>query len=428
MLRQARQRRHASTTARRRRRRCCRRSNEIIWGSLAFLVLLVAMWKFGVPAVKNMEQAREDRIRNDLEGAEQARCRRRGREGAVPRADRRRQGRGRPDHRGGPPVGRAGARATSSRGPRPRRTRSASGRRPTSRRSSNAGDGRAAHRRGVSSRSTSRSASSSATSTATRNRSSSTASSTRSGATDRWPIASTSTRRRCSTSSRPKATSTRSKTSCSASRGSSRATTTCAWRSRNPGLPLDRRAAIVDELLENRALPITRAIATFIVGAGRGHDLPAIVDRFVELAAQSREHEVAEVRSAVALDDAQQRTARRPRSSRSTGKQVEVKVIVDESVLGGHRRHDRRHGDRRHGPSPPRPAEGEDLMAELTIDAADIAAVLRKNVEGFQPVDRERAGRSGARGRRRHRACRRAARTRRSTSCSSSRAARSAWR
>jgi F-type H+-transporting ATPase subunit b len=31
------------------------------------------MWKFGVPAVKNMEQAREDRIRNDLESAERAR-------------------------------------------------------------------------------------------------------------------------------------------------------------------------------------------------------------------------------------------------------------------------------------------------------------------------------------------------------------------
>ena len=46
--------------------------NEIIWGSLAFLVLLGAMWKFGVPAVRNMEQAREDRIRTDLEGAEQA--------------------------------------------------------------------------------------------------------------------------------------------------------------------------------------------------------------------------------------------------------------------------------------------------------------------------------------------------------------------
>jgi F-type H+-transporting ATPase subunit b len=49
-------------------------TNEILWGSAAFLVLLVAMWKFGVPAVKNMEKAREDRIRNDLEGAEKARA------------------------------------------------------------------------------------------------------------------------------------------------------------------------------------------------------------------------------------------------------------------------------------------------------------------------------------------------------------------
>jgi F-type H+-transporting ATPase subunit b len=48
-------------------------NNEIIWGSAAFLVLLIAMWKFGVPAVKNMEKAREDRIRNDLETAERAR-------------------------------------------------------------------------------------------------------------------------------------------------------------------------------------------------------------------------------------------------------------------------------------------------------------------------------------------------------------------
>src|SRR5436190_11279108 len=33
-------------------------------------------------------------------------------------------------------------------------------------------------------------------------------------------------------------------------------------------------------------------------------------------------------------------------------------------------------------------------MAELTIDAADIAAVLRKNVEGFRPeVDRAQVGR-----------------------------------
>jgi F-type H+-transporting ATPase subunit b len=48
--------------------------NEIAWGSAAFVVLLFAMWKFGVPAVKNMENAREDRIRNDLEAAERAKA------------------------------------------------------------------------------------------------------------------------------------------------------------------------------------------------------------------------------------------------------------------------------------------------------------------------------------------------------------------
>jgi len=102
----------------------------------------------------------------------------------------------------------------------------------------------------------------------------------------------------------------------------------------NPGQPADRRAAIVDELLENRALATTKAIGAFIVGAGRGHDLPAIVDRFVELAALGREHAVAEVRSAVPLDDAQrQRIA--AALSRATSKQVEVKVVVDESVMGG---------------------------------------------------------------------------------------------
>jgi F-type H+-transporting ATPase subunit b len=47
-------------------------NNEIIWGMAAFVVLLLAMWKWGVPAVKNMEKAREDRIRNDLESAEKA--------------------------------------------------------------------------------------------------------------------------------------------------------------------------------------------------------------------------------------------------------------------------------------------------------------------------------------------------------------------
>jgi F-type H+-transporting ATPase subunit delta len=102
----------------------------------------------------------------------------------------------------------------------------------------------------------------------------------------------------------------------------------------NPGLPVDRRAAIVDELLEGRALALSRSMASFIVGAGRGHDFPAIVQRFVELAAQSRERAVAEVRSAIPLDDAQTKRLA-DALGRATGKHVEVKVVVDPTVMGG---------------------------------------------------------------------------------------------
>ena len=99
-------------------------------------------------------------------------------------------------------------------------------------------------------------------------------------------------------------------------------------------LPAERRMAIVEELIGQHALPTTTAILSFIVGSGRGHDLVAIVQKFVELAASTRAHEVAEVRSAVPLDDQQvQRLA--TALSQATGKQIEVKVVVDEKVLGG---------------------------------------------------------------------------------------------
>jgi len=47
--------------------------NEVIWGMLSFFVLLGLMWKFALPQVRSMMTAREDRIREDLEKAENAR-------------------------------------------------------------------------------------------------------------------------------------------------------------------------------------------------------------------------------------------------------------------------------------------------------------------------------------------------------------------
>jgi F-type H+-transporting ATPase subunit delta len=102
----------------------------------------------------------------------------------------------------------------------------------------------------------------------------------------------------------------------------------------DPALPAEERVAIVDDLLGRKALAATLALVTMVVTAGRIQDLPQIVDRFVEQAAQLRDHEVAEVRSAVPLTPQQERRLAEALST-ATGKQVELKVVIDTSVLGG---------------------------------------------------------------------------------------------
>ena len=63
-------------------------------------------------------------------------------------------------------------------------------------------------------------------------------------------------------------------------------------------------------------------------------DLPAIADRLADKAAAERNKAIAEVRSAIDLDEAT--VARLQESlSKATGKDVEVKTVVDPSVLGG---------------------------------------------------------------------------------------------
>ncbi|HEY2430806.1 MAG TPA: F0F1 ATP synthase subunit delta, partial [Acidimicrobiales bacterium] len=70
----------------------------------------------------------------------------------------------------------------------------------------------------------------------------------------------------------------------------------------DPAIPVERRAGVVEELLGKRAAPLTTAIVTLIVEAGRARDLPDIVDAFVAQAAELRSEAVAEVRTAYPLD------------------------------------------------------------------------------------------------------------------------------
>jgi len=102
----------------------------------------------------------------------------------------------------------------------------------------------------------------------------------------------------------------------------------------DPQLPPTRKVAVIQELLERKALATTQALVLAVVVAGRASDLEEIVDRFVELAASEREHEVAEVRSAVPLSDDDVERLREA-LSRATRKNVEVKVVVDPDVMGG---------------------------------------------------------------------------------------------
>lgn len=99
-------------------------------------------------------------------------------------------------------------------------------------------------------------------------------------------------------------------------------------------LPVELRQGIVEDLLGDRTQPVTKALVSFVVGSGRARELAAIIDLMVRLSAEERSEAIAEVRSAIPLDDSQQQRLAEA-LSKKTGQKVSVKVSVDPSVLGG---------------------------------------------------------------------------------------------
>ena len=99
-------------------------------------------------------------------------------------------------------------------------------------------------------------------------------------------------------------------------------------------IPVARRQGIVEDLLGSKGSPVTANLVAFVVGAGRARQLPQIIERLVERAASAKDSVVGEVRSAIPLtEDQQSRLA--DALGKATGKKVELKVVVDPSVLGG---------------------------------------------------------------------------------------------
>jgi F-type H+-transporting ATPase subunit delta len=102
----------------------------------------------------------------------------------------------------------------------------------------------------------------------------------------------------------------------------------------DPRLPLERKQGIAADLLGGRVLPLTLNLVNLVVAGGRSRDLPAIADELAARAAAERDRAIAEVRTAFELDE---ETVQRLAAalSRATGKQVEVKTVIDPSLLGG---------------------------------------------------------------------------------------------
>ncbi len=99
-------------------------------------------------------------------------------------------------------------------------------------------------------------------------------------------------------------------------------------------LPVGRRLTFVESEALSAAHPATRAALAMVIAADRVRDLTAIAQEVSERAAAARDEELAEVYVAVPLDEERKRSLK-DALERATGRKLELKVYVDESVVGG---------------------------------------------------------------------------------------------
>lgn len=102
----------------------------------------------------------------------------------------------------------------------------------------------------------------------------------------------------------------------------------------DPGTGDEAKLALLAELLGPKAHPVTMRLLGLVVAGGHIRELSAIADAFVARASAAGQASVAEVRVATPISE-EQRTRLAAALSESKGRPVDVKVIVDPTVLGG---------------------------------------------------------------------------------------------
>lgn len=102
----------------------------------------------------------------------------------------------------------------------------------------------------------------------------------------------------------------------------------------DPQVPFERKQGVVSDLLGKRASAVTIALVNMLIGSGRIGDFETIAERMMALAAEAEDEVVAEITSAVDLDDA---TVARitDKLAEATGRRLRPQLVVDPTLLGG---------------------------------------------------------------------------------------------
>ncbi|MDX1657755.1 MAG: ATP synthase F1 subunit delta [Nitriliruptorales bacterium] len=99
-------------------------------------------------------------------------------------------------------------------------------------------------------------------------------------------------------------------------------------------IPPAQRMKFVEAEAFTAAHPVTRSALAMVIAGERASDLGDIAREVARQAAASRDRELAEVYVAVELDDQQRQQLHRA-LEQATGKDLEMKVYIDEDVIGG---------------------------------------------------------------------------------------------
>jgi F-type H+-transporting ATPase subunit delta len=102
----------------------------------------------------------------------------------------------------------------------------------------------------------------------------------------------------------------------------------------SPSADAQGKQKVLDDLLENKAEPITRRLAAQLVAHPLTHHVSTGLERLAELAADRRQRSVATVRSAVELS-AEQQERLAGVLARIYGREITVHLEVDPHLLGG---------------------------------------------------------------------------------------------